>query len=51
VHNIDLQQQCPLDFSGHIGIAFDPNALGDVLTALDPAHPVSVPCTWYSPGL
>jgi triacylglycerol esterase/lipase EstA (alpha/beta hydrolase family) len=51
VHDIDLQQQCAVDFTGHVGIAFDPNALGDVLNALDPAHPVWVPCVWYSPGL
>jgi triacylglycerol esterase/lipase EstA (alpha/beta hydrolase family) len=51
VDDIDLQQQCPVDFTGHVGIAFDPNALGDVLNALDPANPVWVPCTWYSPGL
>ena len=51
VHDIDLQQQCAVDFTGHVGIAFDPNALGDVLNALDPANPVWVPCVWYSPGL
>jgi triacylglycerol esterase/lipase EstA (alpha/beta hydrolase family) len=51
VTNIDLQHQCPLDLTGHIGIAFSPNALGDVLNALDPAHAKSVPCVLYAPGV
>ena len=44
VTNITLQNQCPLDLSDHLEIAADPVALADVLNALDPAHPVHVPC-------
>ncbi|MGA5702778.1 esterase/lipase family protein [Peterkaempfera bronchialis] len=51
VTNITLQDQCGWDFSGHVGIAFSPNALGAVLNALDPAHAAAVPCTLYVPGL
>jgi triacylglycerol esterase/lipase EstA (alpha/beta hydrolase family) len=42
--NILLQNQCVLDQSDHLEIAADPVALADVLNALDPAHPVRVPC-------
>ncbi|MGW8762909.1 alpha/beta fold hydrolase [Streptomyces sp. NPDC055815] len=42
--NITLQDGCPIDFSGHIEIAFGHRALAMVLNALDPAHPRSVPC-------
>jgi triacylglycerol esterase/lipase EstA (alpha/beta hydrolase family) len=44
VTNILLQNQCGLDLSDHLEIAADPVALADVLNALDPAHPVRVPC-------
>ena len=44
VTNVTLQNQCPLDLSDHLEIAADPVALADVLNALDPAHPVRVPC-------
>jgi triacylglycerol esterase/lipase EstA (alpha/beta hydrolase family) len=44
VTNITLQNQCALDQSDHLEIAADPVALADVLNALDPAHPVHVPC-------
>jgi triacylglycerol esterase/lipase EstA (alpha/beta hydrolase family) len=44
VTNIVLQNQCPLDLTDHLEIAADPVALADVLNALDPAHPVRVPC-------
>ncbi len=44
VTNITLQNQCPLDLSDHLEIAADPVALADMLNALDPAHPVHVPC-------
>ena len=42
--NILLQNQCVLDQSDRLEIAADPVALADVLNALDPAHPVRVPC-------
>ena len=44
VRNILLQNQCLLDGADHLEIAADPIALTDVLNALDPAHPRSVPC-------
>jgi hypothetical protein len=44
VTNITLQNHCVLDRSDHLEIAADPVALADVLNALDPAHPVRVPC-------
>jgi triacylglycerol esterase/lipase EstA (alpha/beta hydrolase family) len=44
VTNITLQNQCVLDQSDHLEIAADPVALADVLNALDPAHPVRIPC-------
>jgi triacylglycerol esterase/lipase EstA (alpha/beta hydrolase family) len=49
VTNIALQNQCPLDLSDHLEIAADPVALADVLNALDPAHPVRVPCLTVLP--
>jgi triacylglycerol esterase/lipase EstA (alpha/beta hydrolase family) len=36
--NLLLQDACPLDFSGHVRLAFSPNALRLVLNTLDPAH-------------
>jgi triacylglycerol esterase/lipase EstA (alpha/beta hydrolase family) len=44
VTDITLQDQCAADQSDHLEIAYDPVALADVLNALDPAHPVQVPC-------
>jgi triacylglycerol esterase/lipase EstA (alpha/beta hydrolase family) len=44
VTNITVNRQCPLDSSDHLEIAADPVALADTLNALDPAHPVRVPC-------
>jgi triacylglycerol esterase/lipase EstA (alpha/beta hydrolase family) len=49
VKNILLQNQCALDLSDHLEIAADPVALADVLNALDPAHPVHVPCLTVLP--
>jgi triacylglycerol esterase/lipase EstA (alpha/beta hydrolase family) len=49
VTNIVLQNQCKLDRSDHLEIAADPVALADVLNALDPAHPVRVPCLTVLP--
>jgi triacylglycerol esterase/lipase EstA (alpha/beta hydrolase family) len=44
VTNITLQNQCPLDATDHVEIAADPVAMADMLNALDPADPVTVPC-------
>ena len=51
VKNIVLQDVCALDFSGHVGLAWDPNVFALVANALDPANarPVScVPMPWLS---
>jgi triacylglycerol esterase/lipase EstA (alpha/beta hydrolase family) len=44
VTDITVQNQCPLDASDHLELAYDPVALADVLNALDPSDPVNVPC-------
>jgi triacylglycerol esterase/lipase EstA (alpha/beta hydrolase family) len=49
VTNITVQNQCPLDLTDHLEISYDPVALTDVLNALDPAHPVQVPCMTVLP--
>jgi triacylglycerol esterase/lipase EstA (alpha/beta hydrolase family) len=51
VTNITLQSQCVLDFVDHIGIAFDPIALTDMLNALGPAHHLPVPCFYVGPAV
>jgi triacylglycerol esterase/lipase EstA (alpha/beta hydrolase family) len=45
VNNILLQDQCVLDQGEHLSMAYDHIADADVLTALDPAHPVTPACT------
>ena len=49
--NIVLQQQCPTDFTDHLGIIYDRVALGDVLHALDPSDTDPIPCTVVLPVL
>jgi triacylglycerol esterase/lipase EstA (alpha/beta hydrolase family) len=44
VTNILVQNQCALDQTDHLEIAYDPIALTDVLNALDPAQPHAIPC-------
>jgi triacylglycerol esterase/lipase EstA (alpha/beta hydrolase family) len=44
VTNITVQDQCAADQTDHLEISYDPVALADMLNALDPAHPVQVPC-------
>jgi len=51
VKNITLQDQCDLDLSEHIAIAFDHIALGEVLNALDPAHAVTPVCSPVYPAI
>ncbi len=51
VANITLQNQCPLDQGEHLSMAYDHIADADVLTALDPAHPVTPICTPVLPVL
>jgi triacylglycerol esterase/lipase EstA (alpha/beta hydrolase family) len=45
VNNILLQDQCTLDQGEHLSMAYDHIADADVLTALDPTHPVTPACT------
>jgi triacylglycerol esterase/lipase EstA (alpha/beta hydrolase family) len=49
VQNITLQNGCPLNLSEHLALSFDRRALAYVRNALDPAHPVSVPCVLTLP--
>jgi triacylglycerol esterase/lipase EstA (alpha/beta hydrolase family) len=49
VTNITLQDQCPQDMTDHLEIVADPVALADMLNALDPASPVTVPCVTVEP--
>jgi triacylglycerol esterase/lipase EstA (alpha/beta hydrolase family) len=44
VTNILVQNQCALDQTDHLEIAYDPIALTDVLNALDPAQQHPIPC-------
>jgi triacylglycerol lipase len=44
VTNVVLQDTCPADEVNHVGLVIDPNALGHVFNALDPAHAKPVPC-------
>lgn len=44
VTNLTVNDQCVLDNTEHFELPYDPVALADVLNALDPAHPVNVPC-------
>jgi triacylglycerol esterase/lipase EstA (alpha/beta hydrolase family) len=43
--NILLQGQCGLDQGEHLSMPYDHIADGDVLNALDPAHPIEPACT------
>jgi triacylglycerol esterase/lipase EstA (alpha/beta hydrolase family) len=44
VTNIVVQDQCPLDLSEHLTVAYDPVVAQDMLNGLDPAHAEPVPC-------
>jgi pimeloyl-ACP methyl ester carboxylesterase len=51
VHNLYVQDSCPLDPVGHIGEAYDLNVWHLVDNALDPAHATAIKiCTFGSPG-
>jgi pimeloyl-ACP methyl ester carboxylesterase len=50
VNNLYVQDVCPYDPVGHIGLALDPSVLGIVLNALDPAHARPVAC-WFGPPI
>ncbi|AZG47442.1 esterase/lipase family protein [Gordonia insulae] len=49
VRNIVVQDSCPQDHSEHMAIAGSRRAAFMVLNALDPAHPVRVPCEYVPP--
>lgn len=49
VKNIVLQDQCALDHSDHVSIAFDHIAAQEVLNALDPAHTKRATCSTVLP--
>jgi triacylglycerol lipase len=49
--DIVVQNQCPLDFSEHLALAFDPVVGQDVLNALTPTEARPVPCTLVLPGV
>jgi hypothetical protein len=44
VTNITLQHQCRRDHGEHLSMPYDHIADADVLTALDPAHPIHPAC-------
>jgi hypothetical protein len=45
VRNLYVQDQCPLDPVGHIGMAFDPGVATMISNALDPSSAVPVTCS------
>ncbi|NKY35902.1 alpha/beta fold hydrolase [Nocardia speluncae] len=49
VHNIVIQQGCPVDYTEHAGLAGARRAAYFVLNALDPEHPQPVPCDRAAP--
>ena len=50
VRNVTLQDGCTSDLGDHLAIIYDRRALAYTMNALDPAHPVAVPCTLVLPG-
>ncbi len=50
VHSVTLQDGCSSDLGDHLAIIYDRRALAYTMNALDPAHPVAVPCTLVLPG-
>lgn len=49
VHNIVVQDGCPVDYTEHAGLAGSRRGAYFVLNALDPAHPRPVPCDRAAP--
>ena len=47
--DIVVQNQCGTDLAEHVAMAWDPVVAADVLNALDPRHPIPVPCTLVLP--
>lgn len=50
-YNVLIQSQCPNDYVGHIGIAYDQVAIQNVLDFLNGNYHPSVQCYGYGPGL
>lgn len=51
VTNIVLQQECPADSSGHLGLSFDPNIVSRIEHYLDPANAPRPGCMPYSSAI
>ncbi|TDO51392.1 lipase (class 2) [Kribbella sp. VKM Ac-2527] len=49
VRNEFVQDSCPIDPVGHVGLAFDPTVAQLVANALDPAHATRVSCGFGPP--
>ncbi|WOC12606.1 esterase/lipase family protein [Gordonia sp. MP11Mi] len=49
VTNVVVQKGCAKDFSDHLAIVSSRRAAFFVLNALDPGHPVTVPCEYVAP--
>ncbi|NUR94622.1 MAG: alpha/beta fold hydrolase [Kribbellaceae bacterium] len=49
VTNEYVQDTCPLDPVGHVGLAFDPTVAQLVANALDPTHATTVACAFGPP--
>jgi hypothetical protein len=49
VKNEFVQDTCPLDPVGHVGLAFDPTVAQLVANALDPSHASRVLCGFGPP--
>lgn len=49
VHNDYVQDACPLDPVGHIGLAYDSDVENMIADALDPAHPAPIGCSFGLP--
>lgn len=49
VRNQFVQDTCPLDPVGHVGLAFDPTVAQLVANALDPVHARPVSCAFGPP--
>jgi hypothetical protein len=45
VRNMTIQQLCPADPVGHVGMPYDPTTVRLVLNNLDPANAQPVPCS------
>ncbi|HEY0807039.1 MAG TPA: alpha/beta fold hydrolase [Pseudonocardiaceae bacterium] len=49
VHNEFVQDSCPFDPVGHIGLAYDLDVTQLITNALDPAHAASITCSFGLP--